>query len=767
MSTRAPGQKVGGAGVGGTGGKTGRTAKNVDSGSGLARGISPWWLAGPAVVTVLALAVALSFSGAAAVQQVADPGALVRWGLPLTETIRNVAMIATIGSLVVAIGVVPNSEAAPTARLRHKDRVSRKKGTGAEVHHADQPLGGGSGYATVDATAREHPLFSRVMQLAGASSVAWTVAAAAVVVFTYSEVSGVHLSPSAAYTQQLISFVTDIETGQALGVGVMVAAVVTTLVFGIRSLLGLLLTIGLACIALVAMALSGHSAGGDDHMGAVNSLGLHLLGVCVWTGGLIALAWISGPLTRDRSTARLPIGARARRDADTAHAARGREVPLLAVVLNRFSHLALWCFVVVLASGVINAAVRIGTLTQLTSSYGTLVVVKLVLTLALGVAGYVHRRAVIPALIADRMSGRRALWQIILGELVLMGALIGLGVALGSSAPPVPEDLEPDASPARILTFYELPPEPTWANAITQWRPDWLWVAIIALFGISYGWALWKLKRTGGTWSPLRAVSWYIGLVLLFLATSGPVAVYARVLFSWHMVEHMSLTMIIPVFMVLGSPVTLLLRALEPRRDGTRGPREWILRLVHSTWGKVVTHPIFAGVNFAGSIVLFYFTPLLGFTLRTHVGHEFMMAHFLFTGYMFALVLVGQDPIPYRPPYFMRLVMLIATMVYHAFVGVAIMGMDMLLEASWFGNMGHDWGVVAIEDQQRGGALMWGIGELPTAILAVVVAVQWAIAGNKENRRVDREADRTDDAELKAYNEMMEKLAEDDAADRR
>ena len=293
-----------------------------------------------------------------------------------------------------------------------------------------------------------------------------------------------------------------------------------------------------------------------------------------------------------------------------------------------------------------------------------------------------------------------------------------------------------------------------------MWRFDWLWVAVIAVLGLSYAWALWKLARTGGRWSPLRAVSWFAGLALLMYATSGGLAIYARVLFSAHMVEHMSLTMIIPVFLVLGSPVTLLLRALEPRQDGTRGPREWILRLVHSTWGKVVTHPIFASVNFAASIVIFYFTDLLSVTLRYHVGHEFMMAHFLFTGYMFALVLVGQDPIPYRPPHFMRLVLLIATMVYHAFVGVTIMGMDTLLEASWFGNMGRPWGASAIEDQQTGGALMWGIGELPTAILAVVVAIQWAMDGKRENRRVDREADRTGDAELEAYNEMMQSLAE-------
>ena len=703
------------------------------TGPGVVHGLSPWWIAGVLVVVLLSLLGALAFSGASAPQEVADPGVAVRWGLPIAEALRDTGMIVALGSVLLAVSVLP-----------HRQRSGRGRSPRARAGEQEP----------------ESPLFARTVALAGASSIVWTVASVAVLILTYADVSGVQLSASSDYTRQLVSFATEIPTGQAIAVGTIVAAVTTTLLFGLRSRLGLAAAMAVGCLAIVTMALNGHSAGGDDHMGAVNSLGLHLLGVCLWAGGLAALAWISPQLAADTTTTALPIGTRGRRGAESGQAARGRRVPTIAVVLHRFSTLALCCYVLVLASGIINAGVRIGTWEQLTSDYGVLALLKLLLTLLLGVAGLMHRRAVIPALEEGKVSGRRAVWQVILGELVLMGALIGVAVALGNSAPPVPEELSDNASPARILTFYELPPAPTPEGLVTMWRFDWLWVAVIAVLGLSYAWALWKLARTGGRWSPLRAVSWFAGLALLMYATSGGLAIYARVLFSAHMVEHMSLTMIIPVFLVLGSPVTLLLRALEPRQDGTRGPREWILRLVHSTWGKVVTHPIFASVNFAASIVIFYFTDLLSVTLRYHVGHEFMMAHFLFTGYMFALVLVGQDPIPYRPPHFMRLVLLIATMVYHAFVGVTIMGMDTLLEASWFGNMGRPWGASAIEDQQTGGALMWGIGELPTAILAVVVAIQWAMDGKRENRRVDREADRTGDAELEAYNEMMQSLAE-------
>lgn len=711
-----------------------RTAERADHGTAArsgGRGPDPWLLAAVPVVALTALVVAMAWTGSGAPRLAADPGALVRWGLPVAELVHNGALVVVLGALLFAVGIVPSTRGGGRARAGARD----------------------------GATSPEHPLFTATLRLAEAAAVVWTVAALAVLVLSYSDVAGVPVGGDGTYTQQLLHYATDIPTGQAQTVIVVVAAVVTTLVFGVRALLGLLLTLALSCVALVAMALNGHSAGGDDHMGAVNSLGLHLLGVCLWAGGLVVLAWLSPLLSApDAGTGTLPEGAARGR----AAAAPRDRAPIAAVVLRRFSAVAFGAFFLVLLSGTVNAAVRIGSWDQLLSGYGGLVLVKAALTLALGLAGLAHRRWLVPALEAGRFTARRAVWQLVLGELLVMGAVMGVAVALSRTAPPVPEELAPDASPALILTWYELPPEPTAASWFTTWRIDWLWLAVCAFLALVYLWAFVRVRRRRDAWSVLRTLSWLTGLGVLFYITSGGVAVYGRVLFSAHMVEHMTLTMVVPVFLVLGSPVSLLLKALEPRHDGSHGPREWILRLVHSPFGRVVTHPIFAAVNFAGSIVVFYFTPLFHYTLHYHVGHVLMVVHFLITGYLFMLVLIGSDPIPYRPGYMMRLVLLLATMVYHAFVGVALTGSDTLLQASWFGNTGRDWGRSAIEDQQFGGALMWGIGEFPTVVVAVAVAVLWAMAGSKENRRVDRQADRTDDAELKAYNDMMAGLEERD-----
>lgn len=698
-----------------SGGAAGKPAGgNGAPASGSARGIpGPWQLAGLGTL-FLGLIAALLFSGAAAAPAVSDPGAFVRWGLPISKAIHNVSLATVIGALIFAVAILPRFAG---ARARQHER----------------------------ANAPEHPAVTRALAIAAAAGVAWTLSAVAVLVLTYADVAGQPLGAGAEFTSALIYFMTDIDTGRAwLGVTI-IAAVTTTALFGVRSLGALALTLILALCGLVPMALIGHSSSSSDHEGAINSLGLHLVGVSAWVGGIIVLALLSGVLA----------GAKA-----------GAAGDITEPTLKRFSSLAGFAFVLVFASGVINASIRVTSWADLVGSpYGQLILAKATATLVLGGIGFMHRQWVIPQLGSkgSALSSRRVLWQLILAELLLMAATSGIAVALGRSAPPEPTTYAPDASPAFILTGYELPPELTPERWLTEWRLDWIWITV-ALFGLAaYLLGVAKVRRRGDRWPWFRSVNWVIGLLVLTYITSGPPSVYGRILFSAHMVDHMALTMVAPIFLVLGAPVTLALRALPARADGSRGMREWLLVLVHSKFSQLVTHPLFAAANFAGSIVLFYYSDLFRFAMREHVGHELMILHFLLTGYIFVLSMIGTDPLPRRAPYPMRLLLLLATMGFHAFFGVAIMGGTNLLAADYFGNLGREWGPSALADQQTGGAVAWGIGEVPTLLVAIGVAIMWSRSDQRETKRVDRAADRNNDADLAAYNDMFAKLAERDA----
>jgi cytochrome c oxidase assembly factor CtaG len=165
-------------------------------------------------------------------------------------------------------------------------------------------------------------------------------------------------------------------------------------------------------------------------------------------------------------------------------------------------------------------------------------------------------------------------------------------------------------------------------------------------------------------------------------------------------------------------------------------------------------------VLFTGSLIVFYHSPLFGLALRTHVGHELMFVHFLLTGYLFVWMLVGVDPGPRRPPPAARLVVLLATMGFHAFFGVTLVSGTAVLEPEWFTALGRTWGDDALADQKVGGGIAWAVGELPTLVLALLIAVQWSRSDAREARRLDRRADRDGDADLTAYNAMLAGMAD-------
>ncbi|TVU62779.1 copper resistance protein CopD [Paenarthrobacter nitroguajacolicus] len=684
--------------------------------------VSPklWWLAAAGVIAVIVVLVATAYGRGTLAAETRDPGALVRWGYGVAQTVQNIASAATIGALVFAAFIVP-----PVLRGRRGTGRVRSSATASS--------------ASTIAAGHEHPAFSRIMVLASVASLTWTLSALVVLVFSFADIAGVPLSGSREFAAQLTSYVTELPNGAAWLWVVIISAVVATLTFGVRSATGLATTTLLALGGLLPVILIGHAAGGDDHEQAINSLGLHLFGVCLWFGGLVALAVGGTSFGKDT-----------------------------AEVLKRFSTLAGFAFVLVMASGIINATIRIEFPAGLASPYGVMLMAKAAASITLGAIGFLHRKRLIPVLSVKSATGRptRLLWRFIVVELLIMGAVSGLAAALSRTPPPAGEDIRPALTPGEILTGYLLPPELTPERWFTIWRPDWLWIAFAVFAAYLYLRAAQHLRRRGDGWPWIRSLLWITGLVALVFFTSGGPSVYGRILFSAHMVDHMALTMIVPVFLVLGSPVTLALRALKPRPDGSRGPREWIMVLVHSRVAAVVTHPLFVAANFAGSIVLFYYSDAFGFALREHVGHELMTVHFVITGYLFVLSMIGTDPVPRRAPYPLRLLLLLATMALHAFFGVTLMGSTALIQAEWFTELGRDWGATALEDQQMAGAITWGIGEVPTLLIAVGVAIMWSRSDAREMRRNDRAAARTNDADLAACNAMLARLGERDTESR-
>jgi len=570
--------------------------------------------------------------------------------------------------------------------------------------------------------------FGRALDIAAAGAGVWAVGGAITTYLTFSSLYQGQLSFDQAYGQDLATFLTQVPLGRAWLIYTLVGALLTVVCFAARNITLLGITTVVAMLGLVPLASdAGHTAGTASHALAVTAIWLHTVFAAVWVGGLVTLVLCRPVLPPAR----------------------------LAAVLPRYSTVALIAFIVVAASGFVSAAIRVGELPALFTPYGILVLAKVAALGLLGLYGALQRRFLVGRVLSG--APPRWFWLLVASEVAVMGIASGVAAALARTATPVSEVPPPieQLTPAEVLTDNPLPPEFTPDRWLTAWELDLLWILVVGFGLFFYLAGVWRLRRRGDRWPVHRTLLWVTGMLTLFWVTNGPLNVYEQYLFSTHMLGHMLLSMAIPVTLVLSAPITLALRTIRKRDDGSRGMREWILVLVHSRYATVLTHPLVAGVLFAASLWVFYYSPIFRWATEDHVGHVWMVVHFLIVGYLFAQVLVGVDPIVGQPPYPLRLILLLATMAMHAFFGLALVEGEGLLLADWYGAMGREWGLPPLEDQQAGGGIAWSVGEIPTVVLAVLVALLWSRSDARDAKRSDRAADRDGDAELTAYNEML------------
>ena len=638
---------------------------------------------GPALLLFVALVsaiVALQFGGGLTPEPIADPGPVVRYGLPLGKLLVNLGAAGTIGALILA----------------------------------------------TFGMSRDKPEFSLALDIAAASAAVWAVASAATGFFSFMTIYLQPLSIDDRFGELLAQFLTENELGQSWLYTTLVAAALTVPCFAVRNqTLVLFLAVG-SVLGLIPMALQGHAGGTASHDAATSAIWLHIVFAAIWLGGLLTLIVSSRTL-------------------DT-----GRIVPLLA----RYSTLAIVSFVVVAASGYVSAEIRVGTLDNLLTPYGILVLIKVAALGALGIFGLVQRRYLIGRMTTT--GSRKYFWWLVTAEIAFMGLASGAAAALARTATPqleVTASASTGATPAEILTGAPLPPPVSFVNLFTLWNFDLLWILFCAFAVFFYLAGVWRLKKRGDSWPVLRTVLWVAGMALLFYITNGGVNEYEKYLFSSHMLAHMTLGMMVPVLLVPGAPITLALRAIRKRDDGSRGPREWILLATHSKYFDFLSRPLIAAVIFVASLWVFYYSPLFRWATTDHLGHQWMIIHFLLSGYLFVQSLIGVDPSPHKAPYPLRLLVLLATMAFHAFFGLSLMTGTGLLLADWYGAMG--WGLDALADQQAGGGIAWSVGEIPTVALAIAVAIMWSRSDERDSKRYDRKADRDGDAELTAYNDML------------
>lgn len=567
----------------------------------------------------------------------------------------------------------------------------------------------------------------RAMRVASTSSIVWAVCAIVLIPLSISNVSGQSLSKTLQVNNLMTAYgqVADARTWAWTALIALLTAVSARMTMRWGWVFMVLI---LASASLLPVALAGHSSAGGDHDLGTNSLILHIGGAAVWMGGLFAVA---------------------------TYAFAGGHWRALAV--RRFSRVALWCILVVGASGVVNALIRVPPADLFSDLYGQIVLAKLAALLVLGAFGAWHRRHTIARLDSDDDPGRGVFVRFALAESLVFAVTFGIAAGL-SRTPPPPIDTS-SLTPAETVIGYRIDAPPTLGRIVGDWRFDLIFGAVALVLAATYLRGVWRLHKRGDSWPVGRTVAWVLGCLCLLVASSSGLGVYGPAMFSIHMIAHMIMSMLIPVLLVLGGPITLALRALPVAgRGNPPGPREWIQSAIHSRFAQIVANPVVAVVLFVGSFYLLYLGGLFAVAVDYHAAHLAMNAHFLVSGYVFYWLVIGIDPAPRQLSPVVKLAMVLGTLPFHAFFGVALMMSSDVIAEPYYRSLHLPWAYNLFDDQRVGGGIAWAAGEIPLVIVLLALLVQWSRQDNRQAKRLDRNAERDHDADLESYNAMLKQL---------
>ena len=564
---------------------------------------------------------------------------------------------------------------------------------------------------------------ARAARIAGVSASMWAATSFLLVILSFAETFASPFT-GALHPRQLWGYLLGSEQGAAFMIAGILAVLTAAIALSVNTPLGAWFSLGMAIAATLPPAFTGHSAAASNHDLATSSIVVHAVAVTLWVGGLLALVWY-------------------------AHA-DGR---YLVLATRRFSVIALYLYLAVGLSGSFNSLLRIDSFGDLTSSrYGVLILIKISAFTALGVVGWAHRRVMLPRLTRGEP---RSFVRLALVEAGIMLATVGVAVALAATSPPEVDQVVPP-SPAEIALGFPLPGPPSVTAILTSWRPDLLILTTLVTAAALYGVGVTRLRARGHNWPLTRIASWYAGLAVLAVGSLSGLSAYGRVSFGLHMVQHMTLSMVAPLLLVLAAPITLALRALpaaSPRQPA--GAREWLLSALQSTPARVITHPVTALALFVTAPYLIYFSDLFEVALRNHWAHLLMHAHFVVIGYLFYQSLVGVDPVPYRFPYPLRLVSLMLALASHSFFAVALMSSNAVIAGDFLEGLDRPWWPNLLEEQTNGAGFAWAFGEVPGVLVLVALLFRWSRHDERRAHQLDRAADRNSDAELAAYNAML------------
>jgi putative copper resistance protein D len=530
------------------------------------------------------------------------------------------------------------------------------------------------------------------MAAAGIAGAALTVSSLAAAVTACVADSGVLLDDP-RFSQTLGAFITQTGLGRSWLATTVIAAVVTTLSFAVRSRSGVVVLILAALVGLVPLAAQLYASGSPGYDIGVVSTAVYVVVLAMWCGSMLAV----------------PFG----RGDDIVGGMRAQSV----VGLASFTAAGIAAAIVTQVRFAGDVTSKGGWLTLALAA--CLLLMALLASLRLSVLGaWRHARP------AERNSVPQSALALLWAELAVAGVAASVTVAVSYAGSTTgADDVATGTSPAQILTGNPLP-APVGGTSLGTVRADALWLVVVITAAVSYLMAVRRLRRSGVRWPVRRTVSWLTGLLLLLFLTNGAPALYERYLFSMHLGVMAAQAFLVPLFLVPGSPLRLAFACAGLRGKGAA--YHALARAVRSPAAALVARPLVAGTVLAASLWVLVTTQALDWSLTSLLGHEVSMAWLLVAGYAFTVTLVGREPAAYHAAYPARLLMVAAVMASNLALGLFVGLRQGLWAADWFGAMGRTWGLGVVADQQLGGWIFLTLAVAAGLVTTIGIIAVWS-----------------------------------------
>lgn len=210
-----------------------------------------------------------------------------------------------------------------------------------------------------------------------------------------------------------------------------------------------------------------------------------------------------------------------------------------------------------------------------------------------------------------------------------------------------------------------------------------------------------------------KSLYFYAGLVVLLLAVISPIDYWASDYFFVHMIQHIVLSMAVPILVVTGAPWIPLMFGLPVNTRRKVGRYFYLsttarpLRAV----GRFIRNPWLALVSFNAAMLVWHVPSLFQDAETNQAIHIWLMhGSFLVTGVLFWLQIIPSHPLrPARGPVWQACSVLITNVI----MTVMAVSMSILTTVSWYPSYSHIPGVTMspFADQQIGAAILWVCGD--------------------------------------------------------